>query len=196
MTEYEVTRAAGRCHATDREFKEGEVFFSALFETAQGFERRDYCAEAWRGPPEGALCHFQTRLAKKEEARKKLFVDDDVLINFFLRLAEASEAIKLRFRFVLSLIMLRKRLLKYERTVRGEGQEFWEMRLMRDKTVHRVFNPSLDENEIQELTGELGNILAGQLPDAVEDVQEADPVAATAEGVCAPFSAETASENP
>jgi len=64
---------------------------------------------------------------------------------------------------------LRKRLLKYERTLREELGEFWEMRLMKDKTLHRVFNPALDEAEIGELTGELSSILAGQLPD-VEDV--------------------------
>lgn len=166
MTEYEVTRAVGRCTVTGRTFSEGELFHSALFETPDGFERRDYSTESWEGPPEGALCHFQTRLAKKEEARKKLFVDSDVLINLFLRLADIDDPLKLRFRFVLSLIMLRKRLLKYERTVREDSREFWEMRMMRDKTLHRVLNPVLDEQEIQELTGELGSILAGQLPDA------------------------------
>jgi len=168
MTEYEVTRATGQCHVTGRAFKEGETFYSALFETPQGFERRDYCSEAWQGPPAEALCHFQTRLPKKEDAKKKLFVDDDVLINFFLRMAESTEAVKLRFRFVLSLILMRKRLLKYERTLREGAGEFWEMRLIKDRTLHRVLNPSLDEAEIHELTGELSNILAGQLPD-VED---------------------------
>jgi hypothetical protein len=163
MTEYELTRANGRCHVTGRPFTEGEQFFSALFETPQGFERRDFSVEAWEGPPAEALCHFPTRLPRKEEARRKLFVDSDVLINLFLRLADHEEALKLRFRFVLSLIMLRKRLLKYERTIREGGKEFWEMRLMRDKTLHRVFNPALEEQEIQELTGELGVILAGDL---------------------------------
>jgi len=165
MTEYEVSRATGRCQVTGREFNEGEAFFTAIFETPQGFERRDFAPEAWQGPPVDCLCHFQTRLPKKEEARKKLFVDDDVLLNFFLRLADSQEAIKLRFRFVLSLILLRKRLLKYERTIREEAGEFWEMRMMKDKTLHRVFNPALDEAEIHELTGELSSILAGQLPD-------------------------------
>ena len=168
MTEYEVSRTAGCCHATGREFKEGEIFHSALFETPQGFERRDFSPESWSGPPEGSLCHFQTRLLKKEEARKKLFVDDDVLINFFLRTADTDESVKLRFRFVLSLIMLRKRLLKYERTIQEDGKEFWEMRLMRDKSTHRVFNPALAESEILELSSELSTILSGQIPDELE----------------------------
>ncbi len=172
MTEYEVSRTTGRCHATGRELLEGESFHSAIFETVEGFERRDFCLDAWQGPPEGAMCHYQTKLPPKEAARKKLFVDDDVLINFFQRMAETTDATKLRFRFVLSLILLRKRHLKYEKTIREEGREFWEMRLMRDKSVQRVFNPSLDEKEIHELTGELSTILAGPLTD--EDEAEAD----------------------
>jgi hypothetical protein len=154
-------------------FTEGEAFFSAVFETPHGFERRDYSAEAWQGPPVDALCHFQTRSPRKEEARKKLFVDDDVLVNFFLRLAESDEPTKLRFRFVLSLILMRKRILKYERTLREDAGEFWEMRLMKDRSLHRVFNPSLDEAEIHELTGELSTILAGQIPD-MDERAEAD----------------------
>lgn len=179
MTEYEVSRATGRCTVTGRVFAEGETFHSALFDTPRGFERRDYSAEVWRGPPAEALCHFQTKLPKKEDAKKKLFVDDDVLVNFFQRMAESTEPLKLRFRFVLSLVLLRKRLLKYERTIREEAGEFWEMRLTRDKTLHRVFNPALDEVEIGELTGELSSILAGQLPD-IED--ETTPVRNENEG--------------
>ncbi len=160
MIDFEVSRPAGRCSVSGREFAEGEPFHSALFETPQGFERRDYSEECWQGPPEGALCVFQTRLPKREE-KKRTFVGDDVLVTFFDRLADCEEEPKQRFRFVLSLILLRKRLLKYERTIREGDREFWEMRLMRDKTLHRVFNPVLKDAEIQELTGQLGAVLAG-----------------------------------
>jgi hypothetical protein len=136
-----------------------------ILETPSGFERRDISEECWEGPPPEAMCHFKTQLAKKEKARRT-FVDDDVLISFFLRLAETDEPRKLRFRFVLSLILLRKRLLKYQGTSREEGGEYWEMKLMRDKSLHKVFNPSLNEAEIEELTGELGAILESDVMEA------------------------------
>ena len=167
MNEFEVARPGGRCHVSGRQLEPGEDFYTVLIETPQGFERRDYSMENWQGPPGGAFCHFKTRLPSRE-GPKRTFVDDDVLINFFLRLAGSEEAMKLRFRFVLSLILLRKRLLKYERTIREDEKEFWEMRLMRDKTAHRVFNPALNDTEIGELTTELGSILAGHVPDELE----------------------------
>jgi hypothetical protein len=173
MSDFEVARAVGRCFVSGREIAPGEAFYTVLLETPQGFERRDYTSESWTGPPEGSFCHFKTRLPAKDQ-KKKTFVDDEVLIAFFHRLAASDEAIKQRFRFVLSLILLRKRLLKYERTIREGISEFWEMRLMRDKSVHRVFNPLLDDAQIAELTGQLGVILAGESP-ALLDLDETMP---------------------
>ena len=168
MIEFEISRPVGRCSVSGKQFAEGEPFHSALFETPQGFERRDFSEECWQGPPEGALCCFQTRLPKREEKRRT-FVDDEALLAFFIRLADCEEEAKQRFRFVLSLILLRKRLLKYERTIREGEREFWEMRLVRDKSLHKVFNPVLADAEIQQLTGELGAILAGGAPGELED---------------------------
>lgn len=173
MIDFEVSRPVGRCSVSGREFVEGEPFHSALFETPQGFERRDYSEECWQGPPEGSLCCFQTRLPKREEKRRT-FVDDEALLTFFVRLAECEEEAKQRFRFALSLILLRKRLLKYERTIREGEREFWEMRLVRDKTLHKVFNPVLSDAEIQELTGQLGAVLAGGAAGEFDDAAWAE----------------------
>lgn len=127
------------------------------------------------------MCFFKTRMPRKEEP-KRTFVDDDLLINFFTRLADSDDASKLRFRFVLSLILLRKRLLKYDRTIREGDVEHWEMRLMRDKSAHKVLNPRLNDDEIEDLTGQLGAILAGFVPDDDDGSAESN---ATSENVAA-----------
>ncbi len=174
MAEQAIPRSIGKCGVSGRDIEEDEVFYTAILDAAEGgegFERHDFSAEAWEGPPEGTLCHFQTRLPRKDEP-KKTFVDDDVMINFFLRLADAEGGLKQRFRFVLSLILMRKRLLKYVRTIREGEREFWEMKLMRDKSLHRVFNPVLAEDEIEEVSGELSAILHGHV--AETDAPEAD----------------------
>jgi len=165
MADQAIPRSIGKCGISGRVIEEDEVFYTAILDAAdggEGFERQDFSAEAWTGPPEGTLCHFQTRLQKKDEP-KKTFVDDDVMINFFLRLADAEAGLKQRFRFVLSLILMRKRILKYVKTIREGDREYWEMRLMRDKSHHRVFNPVLAEDEIEELSGELSAILHGHV---------------------------------
>lgn len=170
-TEYEVSRTGGQCGTCGRAFAEGEEFTSVVLEAKEGFARRDVCLSCWREPPPEAVCFFKTRLAKKEKSRKA-FVDDEVLIDFFVRLADAEEPHKQRFRFVLSLILLRKRLVKYERTIREDLREFWEMRLMRDKSLHRVYNPALADAEIEELTRELSAILRRDVTEEEEEKDE------------------------
>ncbi|MCG8404922.1 MAG: hypothetical protein MI923_06975 [Phycisphaerales bacterium] len=173
MAEYDISRATGKCSVTGHSFEEGDDFYTVVLESKEGLERRDYSQDAWKGPPEGTLCHFKTRMPKKNEP-KKTFVDNEVLINFFLRLSDTEESLKLRFRFVLSLILLRKRLLKYEKTLRDDDREFWEMRLTRDKSIHRVFNPSLNEEEIEELSAELNTVLHGHLAEEVKTSEPSD----------------------
>ena len=166
MADYELMRTEGKCSVSGRSFQEGEDFYSVVIETPTGFERRDIAEDCWDGPPAEAMCFFKTRLAKKEKPHRT-FVDDEVLANFFLRLSGNEEPLKLRFRFVLSLILMRKRVLKYARTIQEDGGEYWEMRMVRDKSLHKVFNPVLNDAEIEELTGELGAILHGHVADDV-----------------------------
>lgn len=172
MADYKISKTTGTCSASGRALQEGEAFHTVILDGRDGLERRDYSEELWQGPPEGTLCHFKTRIPKKDEP-KNVLVDDDLLVSFFLRLAEAKDDHKLRFRFVLSLILMRKRLLKYENTVREGDREYWEMKLMRDKSLHRVLDPQLDESQIEELSRTLNAILRGGADGAEPDPDRA-----------------------
>ena len=129
-----------------------------LFEEGESFRRADYSLDAWLGAPEVAFCHFRSRVPVKE-ARKRLLVNDELLIAFFQRLAEEREPIRVQFRFVLALILMRKRLLKYESTVTESGAEVWEMFLTRDQSRHRVVNPNLTDDQVETVSRELSAIL-------------------------------------
>lgn len=174
VNDFDISRATGRCASCGRELAEGESFYTVLTETPSGFDRRDIAEECWQAPPDGSFCHFKSRQPARGQ-RRKLFVDDQVLIDFFLRLGDADDERKRRFRFVLGLILLRKRLLKYEQSAGRDGLEIWRMRLVRDKSLHDLVNPGLDDAQIGELTAELSTILAGQV-DAAADSDDS-PVA-------------------
>ena len=47
-SDWKIQRHGTRCHATDREFEEGETFYSAIFWAEGELERRDFCIEAWK----------------------------------------------------------------------------------------------------------------------------------------------------
>ena len=172
MEQWEVARCGGVCAATGRGLEENEEYFAVLFEDAESFRREDYSLDGWEGPPADAYCHFRTRVPVREK-KKRLLVDDDVLLNFFLRLSEEEQESRLHFRFVLALILMRKRILKYEDTTRTDGQEYWHMRQIKEQTVHRVFNPQLNDTQIEAVSRELGAILHGDMGD-FDDLPETE----------------------
>jgi hypothetical protein len=156
--EWEVQHTSGRCAVTGRALREGEDFYTALLESGESFSRVDYSVEAWTGPPEGAFCFFKTRVAVKEK-RKKLLVDHAVLVHFFERLAEETQPVRVQFRFVLALILMRKRMLRYDGSATENGLEVWRMTLMPSKTMHRVINPRLTDEQIEGVSRQLSAIL-------------------------------------
>lgn len=177
MEQWEVAKCGGVCAATGRTMEPGEEHWAVLFEDGESFRREDFSVEAWDGPPDGAFCFFKTRVPVKEKKRR-LLVDDEVLINFFTRLAGENEETRIHFRFVLALILMRKRLLKYEETDRSTEQEVWVMRLARDKEgpTHRVVNPRLNDEQIERVSRELGAILHGDV--VSQEMAEIDELAA------------------
>ena len=91
--------------------------------------------------------------------KKKLFVDDEMLMTFFERLAEETEPERVNFRFVLTLILMRKRILKYDSSEIKDGREIWTLRVTGENRSVRVANPRLTEDQIAQLSSQVGEIL-------------------------------------
>ena len=76
---------------------------------------------------------------------------------------------------VLALILMRKRLLKYEQTQREGDSEIWQMRLMKDRSEHSVANPRLTDDQIEDVSRQLGAILhtdAGEFADQADSLTQ------------------------
>ena len=160
MSDYEVAVRTGVCAATKRRLEPAEQFYAVLFETPEGFERRDYSLDSWDGPPSGFFSFWKSRVPETKE-KKQLFISGDALTHLFVRLGDCGEEVKKHFRFVLSLILMRKRLLKYEQTSRQGDSEYWRMLLVRDQSKHEVLNPKMTDEQIEKVSRELGAILHG-----------------------------------
>jgi hypothetical protein len=161
--EWEVARASGRCAITGREFAEGDSYYAVLFEGPEGMDRRDYAVEAWTGPPEGSFCYWRGRVPVREKKPSAITIDAELLTQLFLRLEEDGSEPGQQFRFVLALLLMRKRLLKFEGTVRNEDREYWQLRLMSDSSVHQILNPQLGQQEVDRLSLQLTALLTGEV---------------------------------
>jgi len=160
--DWQVEHSTGRCVVTGRELDEGEEYYAVLFEEGESFRRADYSLDGWDGPPEGSYCHFKTRVPVREK-KKRLLVDNEVLVNFFTRLADEEDASRLRFRFVLALILMRKRILRYDASEMREGVEYWRMTMPSDQSTHEVVNPRLTDDQVEGVSEEISAILHGDM---------------------------------
>ena len=94
------------------------------------------------------------------DKKKDIFIDDEMLMVFFERLAEETDQEKINFRFVLTLILMRKRKLKYDSSQIKDGNEVWTLRVTGGKgRMVDVVNPQLAEDQIAELSTQMGQIL-------------------------------------
>jgi hypothetical protein len=65
--------------------------------------------------------------------------------------------------FVLALILMRKRLLRYEGSKIEDDMELWRMVLATDRSEHRVANPRLTDEQIEGVSSQLSAILHGDM---------------------------------
>jgi len=162
MDEWEINKPLGQCCGTGRKIDYGEEYFGALVETGEGLQRQDFCADYWEKEKPNVFCYWKTRLPHPNQ-KKQIFVDDEMLLAFFERLGKETEQEKVNFRFVLALILMRKRRLKYDATRVEDGNEIWRLRIVSEKQIVEVINPHLDEEQIEQLSSQIGQILQTDL---------------------------------
>ena len=82
--------------------------------------------------------------------------------NFDVRLAEDDKPQRVAFRYILALVLLRKRTLRLIGREEEEDGEIWLLRFKgTDGDPIRVKNPGIAEEEIHHLSDQLGEILQG-----------------------------------
>jgi len=159
MADWEIKKTLGQCFGTGQAFAVGQEYYASLVETEQGLERHDYSIDYWNAEHPAVFCYWKSKMANPEQ-KKKLLIDDEMLMAFFDRLAEETEPEKVNFRFVLMLILMRKRRLKYESSAADDSQqEIWTMRVTGQDRFEKVVNPHLSEDQIEQLSSQMGQIL-------------------------------------
>ena len=119
LLDFEVRTCSRCCAETGKAIQPGEVYFSVLEVQAAETIRRDYCAEAWQQPPEKSLGWWRSRVPLKNE--KPRLAPTDILLNLFSALADKPA--DAQFRYLLGLLLIRRRVLKREDSCRNESKQ-------------------------------------------------------------------------
>ncbi len=157
MMDYEVQRCTRHCAKTGRELSPGETIYTTLVTEGGRVQRLDYAAEAWNGPPEGILGWWKSRLPARD-AKKLHWAPNDVMLELLAELEGRPE--KSDFRYVLSLLLVRRRVLRLEETeTEPTGQEVSLLYCPRNEKTYRVTTEDPSPERVREIQQELASLL-------------------------------------
>ncbi len=164
---YELGRATGVCASTGVALEPGTPFVACLVEreSEEGLDRLDYGREAWEGGARPArLFAFWAGVVPRPDEKPRVFIDDDALVSIFDQLEGATDPKRQAFRYVLGLVLIRKRLIRQVGTREARGDEPAAMLIKRrgapaEQEPEAVVDPSLDAATVAEVTAQLGTIL-------------------------------------
>jgi hypothetical protein len=158
MIDYQIQPNTRRCFLTGRDLKPGERYFSVLRDEGGQLVRHDYAAEVWQGPPEGAFSFWSGKVPASEN-NKRPRIDDEMLLECFNRLEDQNDPARLNFRYVVALLLMRRKRLKFDSARTEAGFEVLKLRDSRTGTEHEVMNPGLSDDEMASVQEEVLRVL-------------------------------------
>ena len=185
-SDYEIGRPGNRCAVSGRDLAVGEPFIGALLEVPEvdDLARVDICPAAWeacRGPETHVVEVTENQDGEEVRLRRRVFaywhgvipesnkkadplIGADSLMGIFDSLEGTDEPRRIAFRYVLTLLLVRKRLLVLEGQRPAQSEEPARLLVRRkadgpEGAIVEVVDPELDEQSIIEVTEQLQSVL-------------------------------------
>ncbi len=176
MSDWKIARRGRACSRCEREFDEDEPHVSKLLLRGDEPLREDHCQECFaegqkgqQDPEDEEIWWWRTR--NRSGKRRGLQLDLEAIGGLFLSLEGKTETSLEELRYVLCLILMRKRRLKVERIVRDARGEAMIVRRPRRKEGLRVAVHEFTPERMDELRARLVRLFDGD----EADLATADP---------------------
>lgn len=120
---WHIERGARTCAKTGEAIPPEVPYYSALLESDEGFLRRDFCAASWPDVEKGEFFSYWKNKGYAPRGDRRPPVDYDRVLDFFDALAGSDNRDRQLFRYVLALVLVRRRRLRLDdmgRTEQGD----------------------------------------------------------------------------
>jgi len=171
MNEWRIHRREARCTACERAFEEGESFYSLLFLEGDRLRREDRCANCFETPPATTDALFW-RTRHRADGRGRFAVDFEAIEELFLALEGRRDGRLQELRYLLALLLLRKKRLKLVGVRRHASGETLCVRRPRRQEEFEVLVFELDSERALALKSELARVFEGAGVEALSAERE------------------------
>lgn len=157
MNQIDIPRCSKRCCRTDRPLAPGETYYSALFEGRQGLERLDFSVEAWNNETRRPIGWWKSVIPSTDDRRIRL-ASNDILFDLFDQWLGDGE--KAEYLYILTLLMVRRRLLRFEKSGEGElGNDEMTVYAARREQSYTIQAATLDADAIAKIQNTLAELI-------------------------------------
>ena len=157
--EWSINKGSHVCFLCEKTFPEEEVYLSALYDENNEFLRKDFCVECWdKKDNENSCSYWKTKTLKKPEKVER-YARIDVFYDLFNKLEDEKDLSRVNFRYVLSLYLMRKKVLKLITTHKSGDNEYLVLHNVKEGIDTEVLKPRLSKEEVLAVTDEIGKLV-------------------------------------
>jgi len=169
MQQFDFRRGGKKCSVTERPLEPGETYWSALIELADGQTvRQDFSNESWEGPSDDCIGFWKQQVPDLDTG-KVYWAPRSVLLSYFKHQLEKKRD---EAAFVMSLLLLQKRILTLKDTVDSEEGRFSILFDRKNSETFEVSDVEIDDNKIELIQNELGEHLFSNQPVIADEEAE------------------------
>lgn len=128
------------------------------------FSRVDLCANCWDAEKAGEFFSTWKSLVPDEsEDRRPLArqIDAETIYDMFRRLEGQADPAQQKFRFILALMLMRKKRLRFTGVADSPRGEHLVLEDRNEGITHKVLDPGLGEEEVDAMRVQIGRLLGG-----------------------------------
>ncbi|MEZ5975327.1 MAG: hypothetical protein R3F17_04075 [Planctomycetota bacterium] len=181
MAQWKISARQAACSVCEKPFADGERHHSMVHLTGDQLARKDACQGCWDagrfGPgseADGDGNRFWWTTRHQEHKHQAVAMDMEAIERLFIELTERQEVHLRELRYVLCLLLMRKKRVKLERILRDDSGESFIVRRPRSEERHTV--------EVFDFTPERMAEVRARLQAIFDGVDEDESLSAAAQG--------------
>ncbi|MFT4556437.1 MAG: hypothetical protein ACI92S_001782 [Planctomycetaceae bacterium] len=162
FVDYQLKTIGKTCAGTGELLKAGTTCHSVLVDRDGELLRLDYSEEGWKGPPEDSVGEWLAIVP--DDTPKPKVIDTEALMRYFEQLSEDPNPAHDQMHYVLALLLLQKRRLRFDgQRTDEDGNEFLQVIGSKSEGPYEVADQELDDTEIANLQAALNAQLEAEL---------------------------------
>lgn len=189
MIDWNIQSRAHACQACNRAFVDKEPFHTLLFDQRHGYERLDVCEECWKSQysqgatdRKGFISHWQS-IYNVPPAAPPEAIQKDTAESLLRKLVERNEPEHAAARYILAVMLERKRILKVKAQFSEDGQRVFIYEYPKTGDLFNIADPNLQLDQLEEVQRDVAQLLEHGLEPLASSEPAVSPSARPPESV-------------